>query len=544
MLSNPWSLCSILIPTYDSQTVSIYQKINIMNRLNLMTTIIICQLLAFKPINAQVTSLPLIQIDDLVYQGGFIIPSSEYGESNANYTTGTIEYNNSNQSLFLSGFDLHGAIAEFSIPTLVNSTDLTELNTATILQNFRKVLNQTSDNNPQNIDRITGMKLINNKLMVNALEFYDAPADNTHTTLILENSADIANTAVSGYYSLTGAAHTAGWISPIPTEWQILLEGDYISGNSSRYAINSRLPMGISAFVFNSTDLSNPTSIPIPTTSLLDFDLNNPLYAAYNSYENPNYNLVEVNGTTNTAHTFADADATVGANNLWTEESEASYGFIVPGSRTYLTIGSSGGHNSGIGYKATQNNGYECPGPCSYDADDYYNYYWLWDVNDFLEVKNGTLNPNEVRPYSYGVFDSPFQTDAYSNTPEFHPISGGTYDPESGLLYLSIYDGASIDSPYDRNPVIVAYKINENVVSEIEEDINLVVLSPNPSSDYITISLKNNTLERIVIYDEIGQFIKESRTNKVDVSELSPGIYIVNTILQNGKQVFNKLIVQ
>ena len=409
---------------------------------------------------AQVTSLPLIQIDDLAYQGAFTIPAGVFGESRADYSTGTIEYNSINESLFLSGFELDGSIAEFSIPTMVNSTDVTDLNSAVILQNFRKVLNQTPDN-PQNIDLISGMRLINNKLVVNAVEFYDASATNTHTTLILENPSSIATTAVNGYYSLDGAAHLAGWISPIPLEWQSSLGGDYISGNSSKYPINSRLAMGISAFAFNSTDLNGPLSVTIPTTTLLDFDLTNPLYSDYSSYENANQNLIEVNGDTPTGHTFEDADAIVGENDLWTEESQASYGFIVPGSRTYLTIGSSGGHNSGIGYKPTQNNGNICGGPCAYDADDYYNYYWLWDVNDLLAVKNGTLQPHEVRPYSYGIFDAPFQIDAYSNTPEFHPITGGTYDPESGVLYLSIYDGAPINSPYSRTPVIAAYKINE-----------------------------------------------------------------------------------
>lgn len=407
-------------------------------------------------------SLPLIQIDDLEYKGGFTIPSQVFGESNANYATGTIAYNPNNQSLFLAGFSPDGSIAEFAIPTLINSTNLLELKTATILQNFRKFLNQTPDNNPQSLDVITGMKLLNNKLVVNLIEKYDASGTkNTHTTLILENASDIANTSVSGYYSLNGAAHAAGYISEIPTEWQTLLEGDYISGNSSRYSINSRLPMGPTAFVLNSSDLNTAAAnTPIPTTALLDFDLANPLYAEYNSYFDANYNIVSLNGSTFPGHTFADAEATVGTNDLWTERSEANYGFIVPGTSTYLTIGVGSGHNSGIGYKPTQSDGYQCQGGCSYDADDSDNYYWLWDVNDFLKVKNGTLNPHDLRPYSYGIIEMPFQTDVPSNSPEFHPISGGTYDAASGILYLSLFDGAPITNPYARTPVIVAYQIN------------------------------------------------------------------------------------
>ncbi len=407
---------------------------------------------------AQATSLPLMQISDLEYQGAFAIPAADFGASSANYATSTIAYNSSNSSLFLSGFAPSGVLAEFSIPSLVNSTNLSALNEATILQNFRAILNQTPDGNPQGIDRITGMTLINGKLIVNGEEFYDAPADNTHTTLALENPSNIAGSTINGYYALNGAAHAAGWISPIPSEWQSLLGGSYIAGNSSKYSINGRLPMGISAFAFNPSNINGTPSGTIPTTTLLDFDLNNPLYAAYNAYEDGNYNVVQSNGNTPTGHTAASAAIVPGSNDLWTEESQASYGFIVPGTRTYLTIGSSGGHVSGIGYKATQSNGYECGGPCPYDANDYYNYYWLWDVNDLLAVKNGTLNAYDVRPYARGVFNAPFQTDAYTQTPEFHQILGGSYDASSDILYLAIDDGASI-GPYDRVPVIAAYSV-------------------------------------------------------------------------------------
>lgn len=501
-----------------------------------------CQLIVISLL-AQVDLLPLIQIEDLEYQGGFIIPSEEYGESSANYTTGTIEYNSSNRSLFLAGFDLDGAIAEFAIPSLIKSTDLKELNTATILQNFKKLLNLSPDDNPQSIDRISGMRLINNKLMINALEYYDAPADNTHTTLVLENPNDISSSLLNGYHSLAGAAHSAGWISPIPAEWQALLGGDYLSGNSSRYPINGRQAIGISAFAFNSSALNSLNATNIPTTTLLDYDLTHPLYSDYEFYYDPNYNLLELAGETPPAHTFEVADAVVGTNDLWTEESQASYGYIVPGTRTYLTLGSSGGHNSGIGYKPTQDNGYECPGPCPYSADDYYNFYWLWDVNDLLEVKKGNLNPYEVRPYSYGVFDAPFQLDVYSGTPEFHPISGGTYDQESGLLYLSIYDGAPIESPYDRTPVIVGYKLNSTILSVTDQDILPVVLSPNPAKDYFEVGLKNGTLDKVLLFNELGHLITETGQGRVDVSDVRPGVYIVATILKSGTKVFNKLVI-
>lgn len=403
--------------------------------------------------------LPLMQISDLQYEGAFIIPAGDYGESTTNYSAGTFALSSDKQGFFLAGHNVHGAIAEFSIPDLIISDSLQDLQFATVRQGFRSMMDLTPDNNPQGIDRISGLQVVGDKLIVNAVEYYDAPANNTHTTFVVEDPDDLAGSVISGYYHIQGEAHLAGWISAIPLEWQNTLDGEYLAGNSSKYPINSRSPMGVSAFVFDPSDLVNNTSGVIPSTTLLDYDLDNPLYADYDSYANAHYNLVEVNGNTDPGHTFEDADAIVGNNILWTSESQASFGFIVPGTRTYMSIGSSGGHNSGIGYKATQNNGNLCGGPCPYDADDVYNYYWLWDLDDLLDVKNGTIEPYEVRPYDSGELTVPLQYDDYYSAPEFHPIIGGDFDPVSGILYLTLYDGGASGSPYSTNPAVVAYRI-------------------------------------------------------------------------------------
>lgn len=438
-----------------------------MNNLKVSTLLLLFCLGIYFNASAQPTNLPLFQIQDLEFQGGFNIPSQTYGASNSNYAVGIIEYNPANHSLFLVGHDHENAIAEFSIPALVNSTDHTQLNTATNIQSFVEVLGSSSNGNPQNIDRISGMKLIDNKLIVNAVEWYDAPANNTHTSIVIENPANLQSSTVNGYYSLQGAAHAAGWITPVPGDWQSLIGAEYLSGSSSKYSINGRLAIGISAFAFDHNVFQQPPSGTIPTTTLLDFSLSNPLYGDYASYQRPDYNLTQVLGSTHSGHTFADAMATVGTNDLWTVESQASFGMIVPGTRTYFSIGSSGGHNSGIGYKATQNNGNLCGGPCAYDANDYHNYYWLWDVNDLLAVKNGAMNPYDVRPYDYGVFNAPYQFDYYKQAPEFHEIRGGTYDAATGTIYLAIYDGGSFGT-YERTPAIAAYKIKQTQFANLD----------------------------------------------------------------------------
>ncbi len=409
--------------------------------------------------------LPLLQFSDLQYEGAFIVPADVFGESSSNYAAGIFTLSADKEGFFLAGHNVEGAIAEFEMPDLINSDSLQDLQYATIRQDFKSLMYLTPDGNPQGIDRIAGMKVVGNKLFVNAIEYYDAPADNTHTTFVVEVADSLATSQLTGYYHVTGQAHAGGWISEVPNEWSSAFGGDYIMGNSSKYAINSRSTMGVSAFVFDPADLINNITTPIPSTTLLDYDLADPLYADYSAYANDLYNLVEVNGSTPPGHTFADADAIVGTNALWTADSQASFGFIIPGTRTYMSIGSSGGHNSGIGYKPTQNNGNLCGGPCPYDADDVYNYYWLWDLDDLVDVKNGVINQYDVRPYDYGVFEVPFQYDDYYSAPEFHGIVGGDFDSEKGILYLTIFDGGATGSPYAKNPVIAAYSISSSGVA-------------------------------------------------------------------------------
>ncbi len=438
-------------------------KENIKTNINSVTMLALLAICSQAIAATDPTSLPLVQIEQLEYQGAFIIPSAVYGESRADNTTGLMEYNPANNSLFFAGKFTEGAIAEFAIPTLVNSTNVATLETAAVLQNFREILKQTPDANPQNLNRVTGIKLFEGKIIISAVDFYDAEANNTHTTLVIEDATDIAGSTISGYYELQGAAHIAGWMSDVPLQWQSLLGGAYLAGNAPNYSINGRYPQGPTAFIFDPATLTGTPAGEIATTVLMDTSLANPLYADYTGYQRAQYNVLSTNGQPGfSGHTAADLEVVAGSNDLWTEKSNVGFGFIIPNSRTYLTIGESGGNGSGIGYKARPNGApvdYNCPGPCSYDPDDYYNYYWLWDINDLLAVKNGSLQPYEVRPYDYGVFNAPFQENINSGTPRHNPIIGGSYDPAAGLLYLTIGGGEST-SRFGFKPLVIAYKIN------------------------------------------------------------------------------------
>lgn len=76
-------------------------------------------------------------------------------------------------------------------------------------------------------------------------------------------------------------------------------------------------------------------------------------------------------------------------------------------------------------------------------------------------------------------------------------------------------------------------------------DDEKILVYPNPASDYIIIKLKNNTEEKIEIYNVNGQLIKStsvSNNQKLNIAKLPNGIYFVN--LLNNKSSTIKFIKQ
>lgn len=59
---------------------------------------------------------------------------------------------------------------------------------------------------------------------------------------------------------------------------------------------------------------------------------------------------------------------------------------------------------------------------------------------------------------------------------------------------------------------------------------------PNPTSDILNISLENNLIfEKAVLYNNLGQIVKEANQEVIDVSTLAKGIYFVEVTTNKGK---------
>ncbi len=372
----------------------------------------------------------LLTIADIQYRGAFALPKNTYGGSSANWSDGIIEVNGN--SMFIVGHAYDDAIAEFTIPPLSPATNASDLPvTSSPVQPFIKMLNKPSNGNKQQLDQIVGLELYNGKLFGHAVEYYDAPADNTQSTFVIDNSRDLNNSPVRGYYTINGKTRAAGWLSRVPDEYRSIVGCTHISGASSGAPIIARYSVGPSAFCINLDELiTTKPNKTIRTAEMLGFSLNSPLHK--------------------------DLSNDSGSNRLWTHLSQARYGFIVPGTRTYMTVGRSGGHVSRVGYKLPRKDASDCPGYCPENPEDSYNYYWLWDMNDLISVRRGRKSSSSVKPYESGVFPTPFQS-----APGLQGIIGGSFDEATGLLYLTIKGTQLAQNGAINPPVVAAYSFKK-----------------------------------------------------------------------------------
>ena len=111
----------------------------------------------------------------------------------------------------------------------------------------------------------------------------------------------------------------------------------------------------------------------------------------------------------------------------------------------------------------------------------------------------------------------------------------GCYDLYIKLMYEddTMYIGAGTDCS--------AAPIRPDASAIIEAETVNMVIYPNPTSDYITISC-DEAIEEVVINAINGSEVIRTNSNEIDLSALNPSMYFVNIMLQNGDVVRSKVI--
>ena len=157
---------------------------------------------------------------------------------------------------------------------------------------------------------------------------------------------------------------------------------------------------------------------------------------------------------------------------------------------------------------------------------------------------NPSFNGNEIIPYAS------ITSDAYYNEWGDLIRDGGNYINQGTLLGWANGDpngGFLVDTKF----LIDDFRMRANSVHgavqnslSINDEVfnNTISISPNPTSNTFTINLQNETLKKVIIYNQLGQQIRKTITNQVNISNLAEGIYFVKIISESGKTATKKII--
>jgi hypothetical protein len=357
-------------------------------------------------------SMPLVRASDLVYQGSFRLPLDDFGIATFAYAGSALAFNPARGSLFLTGHDWYQQVAEISAPP----ADAANFPTATLLQPLSDATEgRLSAVNPgdQNAKKIGGLLPYAGNLYITGYSYYDGAA-----TQVLSHFVSGLDLSISG--DLRGpfqvgslkAGYVSGYMGLVPSAWQAALGGPVLTGQCC-IAIVSRTSFGPALFSMDPRDIGSKN--PVPVTPLVYYPANHPLglWDGTNAYFNGS---TEVRGVV-----FPEGTGSVlffGRHGM----GRFCYG---AGTAMQSLAGQQVPNEPGVIYCYDPEDGSK--GTHGYPYADY---IWAFNATDLAAVRNGQVQPWDVRPYATWTLDLP--TSAWSTH-----INGAAYDPQTGRIFVS-----------------------------------------------------------------------------------------------------------
>jgi hypothetical protein len=71
-------------------------------------------------------------------------------------------------------------------------------------------------------------------------------------------------------------------------------------------------------------------------------------------------------------------------------------------------------------------------------------------------------------------------------------------------------------------------------IEEVGQSTQEIAIYPNPSKDYINISVENDEIENVQIYNLTGKLVKQEKSNKININDLPVGMYIIKVETDGG----------
>lgn len=68
------------------------------------------------------------------------------------------------------------------------------------------------------------------------------------------------------------------------------------------------------------------------------------------------------------------------------------------------------------------------------------------------------------------------------------------------------------------------------------------IIYPNPTSGVLNIDIPNNHIEKVILYDIHGKYLKNFNENNVDLSDFNSGIYFIKIFTSSNSVINSKVI--
>ncbi len=386
---------------------------------------------------------PLIQSDNIIYQGVFSLPtggssvsydqaalgSSRFGYGGSAMTTHRDPLTKK-LTIFISGHQqMPGQVAQVEVPDKFESASTYSygaIPTAKLLQKFRDITNGDllSQNSTLGFDSngasSRGLLVNNDALVFSAVNWYSYTQSASHGRASL-NFTDNQNwsgfSAPSG--SIAPIRAVAGALANVPDAWKSALGNSALTGGSS-VSVISAASSGPALTGFEPNAIGNGTGFQAST--LLYYPQSNPVCGA------------------------PGCDNTDNAIFNW---SSVIRGFApIPNTDTILFVGTHsiggywyGGMTGPNGMQELPENQWQGPHSTAYEYR-----VWAYRASDLALVKAGKLKPWDVKPYAIMPLKELTLADRSGR------IAGSTFDQESGLLFVA--------TGYRESPLLHVYKIS------------------------------------------------------------------------------------
>lgn len=157
-------------------------------------------------------------------------------------------------------------------------------------------------------------------------------------------------------------------------------------------------------------------------------------------------------------------------------------------------------------------------------------------------VFNGKINDGFVNVYENNSGNwNQIATTITSNGKTNEKVGGDMAFSGDGNTIAIGFDESFIQT-YDYHGYVRVYDLTKAASSNKYVLENFSVF-PNPATDILNITLENNLiLDRVNIYNNLGQVVKTSQNPIIDISTINPGIYYVEISTDKGKAT-KKIIV-